>query len=74
MKRVVAVVIGCNERDLPTACLVSNGQLFEPVTYDDSGSTDVFVAAAQAQRAHVVYLDTSTPLTATRARYADIDA
>ena len=66
------IIIGRNEGDRLRACLTSLGDSFSRIIYVDSGSTDGSIELAQAAEVEVVYLDTSTPFTAARARNAGL--
>lgn len=66
------VIIGRNEGARLLACLESLKDQFSQAVYVDSGSTDGSVAAANANGADVVELDTDIPFTAARARNAGI--
>ena len=74
MNVVDVVLIGRNEGDRLVAALSSVAGGARQVVYVDSGSSDGSVANARRAGAQVVELDTSTPVSAARARNAGFAA
>jgi glycosyltransferase involved in cell wall biosynthesis len=70
---VGVVAIGRNEGDRLRRCLASLNGKVATIIYVDSGSNDGSPSAAAAAGAHVIYLDTRQPFTASRARNAGLE-
>jgi len=68
MNRIGLVVIGRNEGERLSKCLLSLIDEVKDIVYVDSGSTDGSIELARALKVEVIELDASVPFTAARAR------
>jgi glycosyltransferase involved in cell wall biosynthesis len=73
LQEIGVVVIGRNEGNRLTECLLSVIGAGRTVVYVDSGSTDGSVAQARAHGVDVIELDLSIPFTAARARNVGLE-
>ncbi len=74
MSSIDVILIGRNEGDRLVAALASVAGVARQIVYVDSGSSDESVANARRAGAQVIELDTSTPVSAARARNAGFAA